>query len=244
MRVTNSQVASSVRELNGLPVRSNPAEAAGPNKVTEQVHGVNDSKSGSLPNGYGLDQWMRNVVDSGFRALGRQAEVSVEAISGNQFVRVPFRFVTDFVRNGAAQGVQNILNDRNFSSGFKLNVLRRTLENAVATAFFEPNRYESSFVRVGIGFLNMTVRFAARVALVALDVLSPEDIEVESLPDEFGSKSLGRIIRPFSNNPLIGFSTRFVEQVIINFGLDKMFLRNHLLSKLNERPSVNVHKVV
>ena len=45
--------------------------------------------------------WIRNIVDSGFRAASRQAEVMFDVISDNQFVRVPFRIATEFVRNGA-----------------------------------------------------------------------------------------------------------------------------------------------
>lgn len=189
-----------------------------------------------------LNYWVTNIIDSGLRALGRQAEVTFDLISQNQFARIPFRFASELVRNGSAQAVQNVLEDKKLSRSFQLKVLRKTLENTAATAFFEPNRYQNSFVRVGIGFLNMAVRFASRVALVAINVISPEDIEIDGLPDEFGSRSLGRIIRPFSESPVVGLLTRFGEQILINFGLEKMLLRNHVLSKLSESPKTSTVK--
>lgn len=179
--------------------------------------------------------WIRNLVDSGFRAASRQAEVTFDVISDNQFVRVPFRFATEFLRNGATASVQSAMEDKKMTKSVKLNIVRRTLENTIATAVFEPNKYSNTIARVGVGFLNMAIRFGARIALVVLNVVDPADVDVADVPDEFFSRSLGRVIRPLSANPVVGFATRLGEQVFINLGLEKLFLKNHLIPKIQTK---------
>ncbi|GEM_PF-6813868 len=179
--------------------------------------------------------WIRNIVDSGFRAASRQAEVMFDVVSDNQFVRVPFRIATEFVRNGATASVQSVMDNKQMTKSVKLGVVRRTLENAIATTVFEPNKYSNTVARVGVGFLNMAVRFGARIALVVLNVVDPADVDIADTPDEFFSRSLGRVIRPLSANPVVGFATRFGEQLFINLGLEKLFLKNHLIPKIQTK---------
>ena len=179
--------------------------------------------------------WIRNIVDSGFRAASRQAEVMFDVISDNQFVRVPFRIATEFVRNGATASVQSVMENKQMTKSVKLGVVRRTLENAVATTLFEPNKYSNTVARVGVGFLNMAVRFGARIALVVLNVVDPADVDVADAPDEFFSRSLGRVIKPLSANPVVGLATRFGEQLFINFGLEKLFVKNIVMPKIQTK---------
>jgi hypothetical protein len=179
--------------------------------------------------------WIKNITDSAFRAASRQAETMFDVVSDNQFVRVPFRIATEFLRNGTTATVQSVMDDKKMTKSIKLGVVRKTLENAVATAVFEPNKYTNTAARMGVGFLNMLVRFGARIALVVLNVVDPADVDVADAPDEFLSRSFGRIIRPLSANPAVGFATRFGEQVFINLGLEKLFLKNHLIPKIQTK---------
>lgn len=179
--------------------------------------------------------WIKNIVDSGIRAVGRQTETMFDAIADNQFLRVPFRFVSELARNGATTQVQNMMENKKMTKGAGLTIIRKTLENTAATAVFEPNKYQSTVARVGVGFLNMIIRFGARVALVAVNVLEPGDIDLEGVPDEFVSRSFGRIIRPLSSNPIVGLAARFGEQLFINFGLEKLFVKKHLIPKIQNK---------
>ncbi len=178
---------------------------------------------------------VKNISCSAIRAFGRFTEASVEAIGDNPFVRVPFRFLTEVVRNGSSASIHNIATNKKVTKQLWIDGAKKGLENAVATAVFEPNRYTGTFARVGAGFANMIVRFAARVALVALEVINPSELGVEGMPDDLAVRSIGRIIKPFSDNPIIGFGSRFVEQLLINFGTDKMFLKNNILPVVKEK---------
>ncbi len=178
---------------------------------------------------------IKNISCSAIRAFGRFTEASVEAIGDNPLVRVPFRFLTEVVRNGSSASIHNIATNKKVTKKLWIDGAKKGLENAVATAVFEPNRYTGTFARVGAGFANMLVRFTARVALVALAVVSPSELGIEGMPDDLAVRSIGRVIKPFSDNPIVGFGTRFVEQLLINFGTDKMFLRNHILPVVKEK---------
>lgn len=183
----------------------------------------------------------KNVVCSAIRAAGRQVESTVDAISDNSFVRVPFRFLTEVIRNGSSASVQNILENKKVSSKVWIEGVKKGLENTAATVVFEPNRYSNSLARVGAGFVNMLIRFTARLGMVALEVISPEEISFEGMPDELATRSIGRIIKPFSDNPMTGLLTRFAEQLVINVGLDKMFVKNRILPVIKEKITGNHH---
>ena len=180
---------------------------------------------------------LRNFVDSLIRASGRQAEASIEVIKENPVIRVPFRFLTEVLRNGAGVSLQNLMDKKEVNKTIWLDSVRKSLENTAATIFIEPNMFTNQFARMFAGVLNMFIRFAARVALVVLNVLSPRNINLEKVPDEVLSRSLPRFIKPFSDNPIIGIVTRFLEQVVINFGLDNLFVKNHILSKFIKNQS-------
>lgn len=194
-------------------------------------------------------KFAKNIVCSAIRAAGRQLESTVDVISDNSFVRVPFRFLTEVVRNGTSSSVQNILKNKKVSSKVWIDGVKKGLENAAATVVFEPNRYANSLARVGAGFVNMLVRFTARLGMVALEVISPEEVIFEGMPDELVARSIGRIIKPFSDNPMTGLLTRFAEQLVINVGLDKMFVKNNILPVVKEKmlqssKLINIHNIV
>lgn len=190
------------------------------------------SASKVSPDDDSSSSWLKNIVDSSIRALGRQAESSFGIIADNAFVRIPFRFVTETVRNGTSGTVQRVLENKKVTATTWIGGAKKAVENATASAMFEPNRFKNSLARVGIGLLNMIIRLVSRIVLIAFDVLDPSSIDLQEVPDELFSRSLGRIIRPFTANPFIQLGTRFGEQVAINFGLDKLLVKNHLLPRL------------
>lgn len=185
----------------------------------------NDEKTGLI----------KNISCSAIRAFGRFTEASVDAIGDNPLVRVPFRFLTEVVRNGSSASIHHIATNKKVTKKLWIDGAKKGLENAVATAVFEPNKYTNTFARVGAGFGNMLIRFTARIALVALEVVSPSELGLEGMPDDLAVRSIGRVIKPFSDNPVVGFGTRFVEQLLINFGTDKMFLKNKILPVVKEK---------
>ena len=179
----------------------------------------------------------KDIVCSATRALGRQLESSVELISDNPIVRVPFRFLTEIIRNGTSGSVQSVLENKKVSSKIWFDGAKKGLENAVATAIFEPNKYTNTIARVGSGFANMLVRFAARLALVALEVISPNDIGLEEMPDDLAVRSLGRIVKPFSDSPFVGVGTRFLEQMLINRVKERKIISSHILPAVKQKIS-------
>ena len=183
-----------------------------------------------------------NLVDSSIRAAGRHAEATADVISANPLIRLPFRFLTEVTRNGTSASLQGIFENKKITKAIWLDGAKKAFENTAATAFFEPNRFKNSFTRVGAGFANMLIRFGARFGLMVLEVISPEEMNLDIAPDEFVSRSLGRVIKPFSDSPIVGIGSRFVEQVLINFGVEKLFVKNHVLPKFKtklENPTVS-----
>lgn len=224
-----SALEAPVRQAN-LPVQTGRLQS-----LTTQSKRQSPTPSNVADNVDNSSSWLRNIVDSSIRALGRQAESSIGLISGNTFVRIPFRFLTETVRNGTAGTVQQVLENKKVTTTTWISGAKKAVENAAASAVLEPNRFKNSLARVGVGLLNMVIRLAARVAMIALDVLDPGALDLQEVPDELMSRSLGRIISPFANNPFIQLGTRFGEQVIINLGLDKLLVKNHLLPRLLNR---------
>lgn len=178
---------------------------------------------------------LQNLVDSSIRAAGRQAEATVEMINGNPLIRLPFRFFTEVTRNGTSASLQGIFENKRITKAVWLGGAKKALENTAATAFFEPNKFKNGFIRIGAGFTNMLIRFASRFGLMILEVISPEEMNLDMAPDEFISRSLGRVIMPFSDSPIVGITSRFLEQVLINFGIEKLFVKNHVLPRFKTK---------
>lgn len=171
-----------------------------------------------------------------------EAQTSNEASSNNQLSTVPFildavyrgivrtgevafphlrfgRPLTEFVRYFGADSIEKSLKKEKVTNQVWSNSIRRALENSLATVLFEPNKFENRGARIFIGFLNNLVRFAARVALVVLSFINPEDINPSDFLDESLSRTFPRGLYLDTTNPLIGAGVRTVEQLVINSGL-------------------------
>jgi len=169
------------------------------------------------------------IFDAVFRGLVRYLESSTFSSS---VVRLPFRFITETVRYGTGMSIGKLLEGNKIEKEVWITSLRKALENTTATIIFEPNKYNNRFVRMGVGFANMFVRFAARVGLVALNFVTPGEAEIENIADEFLGRSLLRGIYIDSEKPLLGIAGRTIEQLGINAVLAKLPIRNRVIPKL------------
>lgn len=169
------------------------------------------------------------VFDAIFRGAARYLEYTG---LNDSLVRVPFRFLTETVRYGTSASVEKLIDGNKIGKEVWFTSLRKALENTTATVVFEPNKYTNRVVRVGVGFANMFIRFAARVGLLAMNFLSPEEAEIENVADEFLGRSLLRSVYIDSEKPFLGIIGRTIEQLGINAVLAKLPIKNKLLSKL------------
>lgn len=169
------------------------------------------------------------IFDAVFRGLVRYLE---STSFNDSIVRLPFRFITETARYGTGMTMGKLIEGKKIDKEIWLTGLRKALENTAATVIFEPNKFNNRFVRMGVGFANMFVRFAARVGLVALNFVTPQEAEIENIADEFLGRSLLRGIYIDSEEPLLGIAGRTVEQLGINAVLATLPIKNRVIPKL------------
>ena len=180
-----------------------------------------ESKSGliSLP----------GVLDSFIRGLARY----VETIAfNNPLIRIPFRFVTELLRFGTSGSLQNVIENKKVNKKIWIESAKKAFVTSCASGLIDSNRFDNRFFRVGAGFANMLIRFAANITLVALNFMDPKEIKVGNLLDEFVSRSALRAIYVDSTNPFIGIGIRTLEQLGINTFLEKLPIKSYLLPRL------------
>lgn len=173
-----------------------------------------------------------SIYDAFFRALIRW----YESVSLNSsLLRIPFRGISEVARYTSGGVLKDLFDKGKINKkAIFASSARRALENTIATTVIEPNRFENRALRMVVGFANMVVRVTSRLLLGALDIISPDELEIESIGDEFVSRSLLRGIYMQSDNPLIGIGVRTAEQLGINELLRYTPFKN-LLSKVSKK---------
>ena len=164
------------------------------------------------------------LTDAVFRGLIRYPEKLIT----NEYIRAfLYRPIIEFLRKLSESLLGNALEGKTTTmDDIKTDALRAS--EHFATFFVDPFKIESTgkldlitctkLVFTGLG--NMGLRTVPRLAYYKAGITDKKELGLKHLPDDFFLRSAFRLIRTFSNNPLIKIPTLIAEQAGINLGLD------------------------
>ena len=175
-------------------------------------------------------------VDAVLRAVFRFAEATVFSSPVNSTV---FRLGSEIARHGTTGTIREAINNKPVTRNVLVKSVRTAIENTLGKIAFNTNvsgdpsegSIKNSAVRILKGFGNMVIRVGYRVALIALDVMDPSELEPEALLDEFAGKSGGRAFCLPSDNAVVGIGSRIVEQTFINGLMENLPLKKWILGE-------------
>lgn len=191
-------------------------------EVSKKVFDTSLSDEGSLM-----------YIDAGIRGTLRYLENMY--FKGNPLLRIPFRAAAEFTRHSTSGALGEMLKDNKVTKKVLFPVARKTLENTLATAVFEPANFQGRFTKMAVGFANMTVRLTARILLAAMDVVDPADLDVENVADDVLGRSVFRGFWFDTKNPISGILVPTLEQLGINQITHFTPLKNMVIPKIKER---------
>lgn len=160
------------------------------------------------------------LADSVLRAVFRFFETTKIA---NPFASTIFRLGSEVVRHGTTGTIREALDNRPVTRTVWVKGIRSAVENTLGRVAFNTNvsgdpadgSIKNSAIRVLKGFGNMVVRVGYRLALTALDVIDPSELEPETLTDEFAGRSFSRALCLSSDNAVVGIGSRILEGTAI-----------------------------
>ncbi|MBI3308388.1 MAG: hypothetical protein HYZ79_03355 [Candidatus Melainabacteria bacterium] len=221
-----------VQQMPRTQVRVSSTAKVKPNLITRQA--VNSSSPQPKHN-FGKtysDDGALMYIDAGIRGVCRYLENA-------NFVatpyRIPFRAAAELVRHSTSGTLKEMLQDNKVTKKVFAPALRKTLENTLASAVFEPGQYQNRVAKMGIGFANMIVRVGARVMLTAMDFVDPGDLELENVADDFAGRSLLRGFWFDTKNPIAGILVPTIEQLGINKITHYLPIKNFLVPKIKDK---------
>ncbi len=173
-----------------------------------------------------------SLLDAGIRGIGRFAETKIN----NYFIRIAFRFLSELGRFTASRSLQKHLNQDTVGLDLLKVGATKALEITLGSAIIDPNRETNYFKRAGKGLLNMISRLGARFAMMGIGLIKKGQLSLNTLIDEFSSRTLCRMLFIKSNNPILGILNRTVEQLAINEWLRALPLSKNI-SFLNNQES-------
>ncbi len=188
-------------------------ETLSPAKIAPPVEKVKLELETNVENSIFTSQnLIKWTVDALIRGLARFGET----FCNSPFLRIPVRLVSEAARKGVEiLGIKRLNGETLTNTDYKIAAVR-TLENTVASAFFEPNTTTNRLARVLLGAGNMLMRFATRGAMFFTNIIGKDLLELELLPDQLLSRSIPRLISTISDRPEAKVLTRVIEQLIIN----------------------------
>ncbi|GEM_PF-6622702 len=192
------------------------------------------------------------MVDAVLRAVFRFAEATVFS---NPVTSTIFRLGSEVARHGTTGTIREAIDNKPVTAKVWVKGVRNAVENTLGKVAFNTNvsgdpadgSIKNSVIRIFKGFGNMVVRVGYRLALIALDVIDPADIEPGTLTDEFVGKSVGRAFCLPSDNAVVGVGSRIIEQTFINGILEHLPFKKWISGKdettaQNPLPQVELSK--
>ena len=183
-----------------------------------------------------------NVADIGLRAPLRVLERSfVNPVTGTLF-----RLGSELLRHSTTNTIREASENRPINRGVLIKSAKSALGNTAGRIVFNTNNITpsgskmiDSAKRAAIGFGNIIVQFAFRIALIALDYMDPGDIDSDVVFDEIGMKSLSRVVDASTGNFAIDTGAQIVQQGLIHWGLENTPFKSTVsgfISKLKGNP--------
>ena len=176
------------------------------------------------------------LADSVLRAGFRFVEATVFS---NPITSTIFRLGSEVVRHGTTGTIREAIDNKPVTREVWVKSVRSAVENTLGRIAFNTNvsgnpadgSIKSSTIRVLKGFGNWVVRVGYRLALVALDVMDPSELEPETLLDESVGKSFSRALCLSSDNAVVAIGSRIAEQVLIHAGLEHLPMQTWISAK-------------